>query len=122
MPYLSTRANHLRYDAERHGGESTTSYLTVRLPTPEQLSQLDHGNDKYTYRFKPAPPQVDEVIRMIKLVIRDLNRDNIGFACMNMRVYPTDGTSPFWPPNPANSFLTEKLYTFVSDVEFPPTT
>jgi hypothetical protein len=40
---------------------------------------------------------------------------------MNMRVYPTDKTSPFWPPNPANPFLTEKLYTFVHDIEFPPT-
>jgi hypothetical protein len=29
---------------------------------------------------------------------------------MNMRVYPTDGTTPFWPPNTANPFLTEKLY------------
>ena len=122
MPYLETRISRLRRDANNGDGEALNRLNSVRLkPPPEdKLLQLDHGPDKYTYRFKPAPPQFDQVIRYIKLAIRELNKEHMGFAGRNYRVVPTDRSPPFWPPYPELPTYCSKLYTFLdNDNDFP---
>jgi hypothetical protein len=124
MPQLDTRIRHLRSEAKRQGLEAENQYLTVALQPPpnDKLSDLDHGPDKYTYKFKPPPQQYDLVLRQIKLHIRELNRKDITFADLHVRAYPTDEAPPTWPINPAYPCYDTKLYTFVDDYnEFPPT-
>ncbi|KAF2130386.1 hypothetical protein P153DRAFT_356163 [Dothidotthia symphoricarpi CBS 119687] len=93
-------------------------------PTPpaNKLQSLDHGDTKYKYNFKPAPFQHDEIIRHIKLAVRDLNRHNILIANMNFRIVPTNNSPPFWPPSTAFPQYDTKMYTFLDDYnEFPAT-
>ena len=123
MPYLETRIRHLRSDAKHVGGEAENRYLTVALQPPpaDKLYKLDHGAEKFIYKFKPPPVQFDPVIREIKLMIRELNRNDIFFANLHIRVYPTTEAPPFWPINPNYPVYDAKLYTFVDDyAEFPP--
>ena len=124
MPYLETRIKHLRSKAKREGGEKQNRYLTVALqpPTKEELRKLDHGPEKFMYKFKPPPDQSDPVIREIELMIRELNQVDMTFADMNNRVYPATEAPPFWPIDPYYPIYDAKLYTFVDDYsEFPPT-
>ena len=125
MPYLDTRIRHLRHTAKREGGESLNRFFTVMLqwPSQENLLKLNHGENKYMYKFIPAPRQDDPVIRHLKLLIREINKTNILFANMNIRVAPTTNSPPLWPPNPAQPGVDMKMYTFFDDFnEFPLTT
>jgi hypothetical protein len=124
MPYLDTRIRHLLREAREDDGkgEAINRYNTVRLcPPPEdKLMELDHGSEKYTYKFKPAPRQNDPVIRDIRRLIRSLNVEHIMVANMNYRVAPTDESSPFWLALPDYTTYCSKLYTFMDDFnEFP---
>jgi len=80
------------------------------------------GPVRYAYKFTPVPAQYDLVIRQIKIIIRDLNRKDITFANLHVRVHSTTSASPFWPRNPLRPYYDAKLYTFTEDyTEFPPT-
>lgn len=124
MPYLETRIRHLHSAAKQGDRESQLQDLTVALQPPpaDKLRALDHGADKYTYKFTPAPAQYDLVIRQIRVIIRELNRKDITFANLHVRVHPTTSASPFWPLDLVKPYYDAKVYTFMDDyTEFPPT-
>lgn len=114
MVMLSTRIDHLERSAKRYRGEGLNRHLTVscHLPPDDKLS-VSHW--QYKYKFTPSPPQWDPVIRQIKLIIRELNREFIGFASLHVRVYPTNDSGPFWRINTQFPVYNGKLYTFVMD-------
>jgi hypothetical protein len=127
MPYLDTRVRHLRSNAKRDGGESLNRFLTVMIQPPpkDKLFKLDHGNDRYRYKFKPAPRQIDSVIRCIMHTIKEMSNVDLGVANMNFRVFPITNAPPFWPQGSVESGISigMKMYTFLDDYnEFPATT
>jgi hypothetical protein len=124
MPYLDTRIKHLRSAGWRCENEASDCYLTVALrPPPEdKLSTPDHGKDKYAYKFDPPPQQSEPILHQMKILLRGLNREHMGFAAGHIRVYQTTISEYPLSPHPFYPFLDYKLYTFVDNFdEFPPT-
>lgn len=124
MPYLGTRIHYLRIEAENGDTDALLRYNTIRLqpPTDEQLESLDHGEDRYRYKFQPGPRQKDAVIRCILRTIKELNKGSIGLANMSFRVYPTNESPHFWLADSRLGNCWSKLYTFVDHLnEFPVT-
>jgi hypothetical protein len=67
----------------------------IQPPLGDKLFTLDHGKDRYKYKFKLAPRKIDPVIRYIMYAIKEMNDGNIRIANMNFRVVPTTNAPPF---------------------------
>ncbi|KAF1911213.1 hypothetical protein BDU57DRAFT_543574 [Ampelomyces quisqualis] len=115
MPYLRTRIKYLRSAAKRKGGELENRYLTVAIQPPpdDKLDEVDHGDNKYMYKFRPLPPQSDPVLHLMKTITRELNRNNMAFAAAHVRIHASTPAPPFWPIDPARPYYDAKLYTFI---------
>jgi hypothetical protein len=121
MPQLDTRIRHLRSAARRNGGEYLNRFLTVAIhpPPDDKLLSLDNGEGAYFCRFRPLVHQDDPIIQMMKIVIRELNREDIHFAAAHIRVHATTDARPFWPIiDPMCPVYDAKLYTFLMG-DFP---
>ncbi|KAF1950963.1 hypothetical protein CC80DRAFT_576368 [Byssothecium circinans] len=120
---LSTRINWLRYRTRTEGGIELNRFLTTVLqPPPSNKLGLSEWVYQYKFCFVPGPRQYDPVLDWIEAVIRDLNRKYIHAAASNFRVYPTDDSTPIWPPAPDGSSPQMKMYTFIEEKdEFPAT-
>ncbi|EAT86058.1 hypothetical protein HBH56_025310 [Parastagonospora nodorum] len=118
MPQLDTPIRHLRSAAKRGGGEYLNRFFTVAIhPPPDyKLLLLDNGKGA---NFRPMIHQNDPIIHMMKIVIRQLNREDIHFAAAHIRVHATTDARPFWPIiDPMCPVYDAKLYTFLMD-DFP---
>ena len=118
MPQLDTRMRHLRSAAKRDGDEYLNCYLTVaiHLPPEDKLLSLDNGEGAYFYKFRSLIRQNDPILHMMKLIIREINREDINFAAVHVRVRATTDARPFWPIiDPLCPVYDAKLYTFLMD-------
>jgi hypothetical protein len=114
---FKVRLSQLPY--EKHG---LPRAFTVRLQ-PADSTYLE-DRIEYTYKFHPARPQQDLVLRQIRDAITKLNQDPDHGMLMcnhNIQVFPSTGSPPIWPPKFINNDDI-KFYTFCQDMqEFPAT-
>jgi hypothetical protein len=91
---LKVRLSQLPY--EKHG---LPRAFTDRLQ-PADSTYLE-DRIEYTYKFRPARPQQDLVLRQIRDAISKLNQDLDHGMLMcnhNIQVFPSTGSPPIWPP------------------------